>query len=1032
MTLSELSIRRHVLAVMISALIMLFGAIAYQEVGTDRIPDIDFPIVSVTVYQDGAEPELIDSAITEEVERAVNTVPGIDDVQSVSLPSTSVVTVSFDLDVDVDVAFNEVNAKVSEIVQDLPQDAEAPVVDKVELDAQPVMWLSLQGDRKIQDLDRYARNEIRPRLEGISGVGEIRVGGGRERTMRIEVCPERMAAHNLDVRSLLNALEQEHAQMPGGFMVGGETEDMLKLDIEYHDAEELEQMIVASDGDEQVRLKHVADVIDGLADKRQLARANAEPTIGLGVVKISGANTVAIIEEVKERLDDEIRPQLPPGMELSISTDESEFILEQIDSLFLTIALGILFAGLVMWVFLRNLRSTGIIALAIPVSLMAAIGVIYFFGYTLNSITMLAMLLLIGVVVDDAIVVLENIYRHRKQYGKGRIAAAISGSNEVFFAVIASSLSLISIFGSVLFMEAIIGRFFESFAVVVAFGVLASSLVALTLIPMLASRFLHVPEREPLIYAYMERGFGLIESAYRWLLRGILRFRWTTLGIALAFAVGVATLIAPQVGGEFAPEEDTSEFMVTFQVPLGSSIHYTDARMSEVEQVLLDQPEVERIFAAIGLGDRGQVNRGMAFVRLTERNEREASQREIMDRVQPKLGQISGIRAFASEVPLVPGSRGEPLQFVVTGPSFHELGEHAEQIQQHLEEIDGMGSLDLDLDLELPQLEIKVDRERANAAGLNALQVSQAINILAGGADVARFDEGPEGEDGRRYDVRMKAQEGLVDDIDSLLRIQLLSEEGEMVPLESVTEINPTVGPAAVTRHNLAYSADFYGDPDMPLADAIDKVNQAGEEILPLGYDIEFVGQAEEMQRAASAMIFVLALAATLVYIVLSSQFNSFIQPLIIMAAQPLALVGGILGLYVGGFTLNIYSMIGMVLLMGLVTKNGILLVDLTNQYREKRGLSINEALADACPIRLRPVLMTSLTLILALIPAVVGIGAGAESNAPMAAAIIGGMITAMLLTLAVIPAAYSLAEGFLERRGWGRGNLADDEESAA
>lgn len=1030
MTLSELSIRRHVLAVMISALIVLFGAIAYQEVGTDRIPNVDFPIVSVTVFQEGAEPELIDSAITEEVERAVNTVPGIDDVQSTSLPSTSIVTVSFDLEVDVDTAFNEVNAKVSEIVQDLPDEAEPPVVNKVDINAQPVMWLSLQGDREIQDLDRYARNKIRPRLEGINGVGEIRVGGGRERTMRIEVDPERMAAHNIGVRSLLDALEQEHAQMPGGFMVGGDTEEMLKLDVEYHNAAELSELIISSSGDEHVRLKDIANVVDSLADKRQLARFNGEPTIGLGVVKISGANTVAIIEEVKERLNQEIRPQLPPGMQLSISTDESKFILEQIDALFMTIALGILFAGLVMWIFLRNLRSTTIIALAIPVSLMAAIGVVYVFGYTLNSITMLAMLLLIGVVVDDAIVVLENIYRHRQQYRKGRIAAAISGSNEVFFAVIATTLSLVSIFGSVLFMEAMIGRFFESFAIVVAFGVLASTLVALTLIPMLASRFLHIPEREPRIYAYLERGFRALENSYRRLLSLILRFRWSALGIAVAFTTAVAVLIGPNVGGEFAPDEDTGEFMVNFQAPLGSSIHYTDAKLRRVEEILFEQPEVDRVFSAIGLGDRGQVNRGMAFVRLIDREQREASQQQVMDRVQPKLGQIPGIRAFAAQSPMIPGSRGEPLQFVVTGPNFQQLGDYAEQMHTHLRGIEGMGSLDLDLDLELPQVAVEVDRERANAAGLSALQIAQTINILAGGADVARFDEGPEGEDSRRYDIRIKAQEGMVDDIDSLMRLQLLSDQGELVPLESVTRITPTVGPAAITRHNLAYSASFYGSPEMPLAAAIEEIDKAAEEILPLGYAVEYTGQAQEMQRAAGAMIFVLVLAATLVYIVLASQFNSFVQPLIIMAAQPLALVGGLLGLYLGGFTLNIYSMIGMVLLMGLVTKNGILLVDLTNQYRENRGLSINEALAEACPIRLRPVLMTSLTLILALIPAVFGLGAGSESNAPMAAAIIGGMITSMLLTLAIIPAAYSLAEGFLERRGWGR--QASEENSIA
>ncbi len=1021
MTLSELSIRRHVLAVMISALIVLVGAIAYQDIGTDRIPNIDFPIVSVTVTQPGADAELMDSAVTQEVERAVNTVPGIDEIQSTSLPSTSVVTVQFKLDVDIEKAFNEVNAKVSEIVEDLPDEAETPVVDKVEMDAQPIMWLSLQGDRTAQDLDRYARNEIRPQLEGIPGVGEVQIGGSQERTMRIEVDPDRLAAYDIDARTLIVALQAEHAQMPGGFMVSGDTEEMLKLDVEYHDAEALEEMVVTARGDDRVRLEDVAEVRDALEDRRQLARFNGDPTVGLGVVKISGGNTVAIIEEVKERLEARIRPQLPPGLELHVSTDESKFILEQIDALFLTLALGVIFAALVMWVFLRSLRATAIVTLSIPVSLMAAIAVVYFFGYTLNAITMLAMLLLIGVVVDDAIVVLENIYRHRQQYRTGPFASAVSGSNEVFFAVIATTLTLVSIFGSVIFMDAIIGRFFESFAVVVAFGVLASSLVALTLIPMLASRFLHIPEQEGRIYAALDRGFLCLERRYRKILGYVLRYRWTTLGLGLLFAIAVGTVITPRLGAEFAPDEDTGEFMINFETPAGSSIHYTDARMAEIEALLAQQPEVDRYFAAIGLGDRGRVNSGITFVRLVDREERDASQQEIIQRIQPQLARIPGVRAFATNVPLVPGQRGEPLQFVVKGPSLDELSERAHAIRDQLEAIDGMGSVDLQLDLELPQLEIQVDRDRARSHGLAAREIAYAVNVLAGGLDVARFDDGPEGKDGRRYDIRVKAREDTIEDIDDLQRLQLRNAEGDMVPLEAVTSVRETLGPAAIARHNLSYAAELYADPDMPLAEAIGKVREVADEALPLGYEVEMTGQAEEMGKAASAMLFVLFLAITLVYIVLASQFNAFLQPLLIMAAQPLALVGGLLGLWAGGFTLNIYSMIGLVLLMGLVTKNGILLVDLTNQYRNKRDLGIDQALTEACPVRLRPVLMTSLTLILALIPAAAGIGAGSETNAPMAAAIIGGMVTAMLLTLAVLPAAYSLLEGFIARRGWGK-----------
>lgn len=1018
MTLSELSIRRHVLAVMISAVIGLFGLIALQDVGTDRIPNIDFPVISVTVSQPGADPEIIDAAITNEIERAVNTVPGIDNITSVSVPGAAVVNVTFDLDQDVDVAFNEVQSKVSQTVAELPQGAEQPVVEKVEFDAQPVMWLSLRGERTLQQLDNYARTEIRPRIENIGGVGEVRIGGGRERTIRIEIDPERLNAHGITVPELRQAFDEEHFQLAGGFLVGGAREDQLQLNLEYGDPNELRRMVIGEDDGSLIHLEDVAEVVDGLDDERSQARFNGEPTIGLGIVKVSGANTVAIIEEVKSRLDSEIRPQLPPGLDISVSTDESRFILEQIDSLYLTLALGVVFAALVMWLFLKNLRSTLIITTAIPVSLLAAVAVVYFFGYTLNAITMLAMLLLIGVVVDDAIVVLENIYRHREQYGEGRVAGAISGSKEVFLAVVASTLALVAIFASVLFMEAVIGRFFESFAVVVTFGVLASSVVALTLVPMLASRFLEVRTEHGRVYMWLENAFRAMESGYRSLLASTLRWRWSVLAATTAVLAVIVILIVPRVGGEFAPAEDTGEFLVAFQAPLGSSIDYTDERLREVEEVVFDQPEVDRAFTAIGLGDDGQAYEGLAFVRLVDRDERSASQQDIMARVQPELAQLPGVRAFASDVPFVPGQRGEPLQFAITGPDLNEVAELSREMQRRLEDEDGMGRLDLDMDLELPQLDFSVDRERARQLGLSTRTVAETMEIMISGVDIARYSD--EDGDGQRYDVRMKGIESAFTSPDDLQNLYLPASSGELVRLDTVAELTPALGPAVINRYNLEYSADFFGDPELPLAEAVEVINEVADDVLPLGYRVQLQGQAEEMQRAVGAMLFVLVLAVALVYIVLASQFNSFIQPLIIMVAQPIALIGGVVGLWLGGFTLNIYSMIGLILLMGLVTKNGILLVDLTNQYRRLRGLNVDDALREACPTRLRPVTMTSLTLILALVPAAAGLGAGAETNAPLAAAIIGGMVAAFLLTLLVIPAAYSLLENFLLRHDIG------------
>ncbi|MEX0871534.1 MAG: efflux RND transporter permease subunit, partial [Aquisalimonadaceae bacterium] len=994
------------MAVMLSAVLVLFGVIGYQQVGTDRIPNIDFPVVTVVVAQPGADPEIIDASITSVVERAVNTVPGIDSIQSTSSPGTASVVITFDLNKDVDIAFNEVQAKVNEVRQQLPADAEDPVIQKVATDAQAIMWLSLQGDRTLQQLGVYARNTIRTQLENIDGVGEIMIGGGLERNIRVEVDPDRLAAFNLTVQDLLNAFETEHFQLPGGFLVSGQSERLIKLDLEYHQPQALEDMIIASDNGALIRVRDVAEVVDGLEDPRALARFNGEPTVGLGIVKVSGSNTVAIIDEVTRRVDEEIRPQLPPGLELNVASDQSTFILAMIESLYVTIALGMLFAAMVLWLFLKNLRSTLIVVLSIPISLAAIIAAIYFFGYTLNALTMLAMLLLIGVVVDDAIVVLENIFRHREEGIDDPVEGAIVGSNEVFFAIIATTLALIAIFLPVLFMGGIIGRFFESFAVVVALGVLASSLVALTLTPMLCSRFLAVPKQHGKIYNLLERAFRAMESGYRRLLAVVLRFRWLTLG-AVALVTVLAGSLMGSLGGEFSPEEDEGQFLVSFQTPLGSSIEYTDGKLAQLEQALSEQDGIRSYFTAIGLGQQGQVNQGISFVRLDPRGERDISQQEIMAQVQSRLAGISGMRAFASSTPLIGGQRGEPLQFNISGPELNEVARLAEELETRLQARSEIATLDLDLSLDQPELVLDVDRDRARNLGLTTFEVARAANVLAGGVDVARYNDDP--GDGERYDIRVKAGGGAFASADDLRRIFLRSSNGDMVRLDNLAQFETRQGPAVIGRYNLQYSAQFFATPDAPLAEAVAIVESEVEDLLPLGYTMNLVGQAEEFERTASAILFVFVVAVVLVYMVLGSQFNSFVQPLIILAALPLAMIGGIVGLWLFNHTLNIYSMIGLVLLIGLVTKNGILLVDLTNQYRSKRKLSVDDALRQACPIRLRPILMTSLTLILAMLPAALGAGAGSETQGPLAVAIISGMISSMLLTLVVIPAAYSL-----------------------
>ncbi|WP_376697165.1 efflux RND transporter permease subunit [Wenzhouxiangella sp. EGI_FJ10305] len=1010
MTLPELSIRRHVLAYMVSAVMVLFGILGFQRIGIDQFPEIEFPLVSVTTVLPGASPEIVEASITSIIEGSVNSVPGIDYIQSSSSPGVSNVTINFQLSKDIDVAFNEVQAKVNQIVRQLPEDADPPVVAKVEVGASPVMWLALQGDRTMQQLNQYAENVISKRLETINGVGEVRIGGRRERTIRVEVDLERMNALDITPQDIRRAFASEHVQFPGGFLVSGRTESLIKLDLEYHSPEALSEMVVAHRDGAPVRLDDIAEVVDGLADYRSVARFNGEPTVGLGIVKISGSNTVAIVDEVQRRLEEEIIPQLPPGMSIQVASDDSELIREIVRALQDHLWEGALLAAIIVLLFLRSWRGTIIIALAIPVSLLAAMAAINLMGYTLNTMTLLALLLLIGVVVDDAIVVLENIYRHRQEEEPDPEKAAIAGSNQVFFAIIATTLTLVSIFASVIFLGGIIGRFFESFAVTVTVGVLASSIVALTLTPVLCARFLRVRRQDSehgRVYHQMDRFFDGMNRGYRRLLDGSLKRRWTVILVALLVVASSGFFFAA-IDKEFVPEEDEGRFQVFFRAPLGTGIEASNEYMKEIESVLASKDVIRSYFTAIGLGAAGEVNRGIAFARMVERSERDIKQQDFLDELRGELAGIPGVIAFAAPPSIVSGQRGDPLQFSITGPDLDTAAELGETMKSRLEEIEGMGRLDLDLQLNLPQIDVEVDRVRAADAGVSSADVAFAVNMLVGGFDIARYNDEP--GDGERYDIRVKARDGQFDSPDDLNRIYLRGRDGSLVRFDSIAEGVERLGPAVITRFDLNYSADFFGNPEMPLGEAITAIDEIAEDILPLGYRVAYKAQAREFQQTQQYVMFAFVLATILVFIVLASQFNSFIQPLIVMVAQPLAVIGGVLLLWLTGNSLNIYSMIGMVLLVGLVAKNSILLVDLTNQFRAQ-GQGVDEALSNACPIRLRPVLMTSLTVILALTPPALGFGAGSDTNGPLAIAVIGGMLSSTLLTLVVVPAVYSLIE---------------------
>ncbi len=1013
MTLPELSIHRHVFAFMVNAVLMLFGLIAYERIGVDKLPYIEFPVISVNTTQRGANPDVIDASITNVIETAVNSVPGIEHIQSTSSPGTSNIAITFDLGKPIDVAFQEVQAKVNQVLRRLPDEADPPVVAKVETNSSAIYQVALQGDRTQQQLNQYAINVVKKRLETIDGVGEVRIGGRRDRTIRVNLLPARMAAYSIAAQDITEGFGKEHIQFSGGFLTGKSTEHLVKLDLEFHKLDDLAAMIVGYKDGAPVRLRDVAEIEDGLTDFRQMARANGKPTVGIGIVKVPNTNTVKIIEAVQERLETEIRPQLPPGLELVYIQNDALFIDEMVDSLKSHLFEGTLLAALIVWLFLKSLRSTLIIALSIPVSLLGAVAVMYFFGYTFNSVTLLALLLLIGVVVDDAIVVLENIYRHREHLEPDRMKAAVSGSREVTFAVMAASFALAAIFAPVIFVSGILGQFLRSFAVVVTCGVLVSLFVSLTLTPMLCSRYLEVSERHGRVYWALERFFKGMEAVYRNSLGWALRHRALVLGAA-AVATLSSVYFFRALPIELAPQQDEGKFFVSVRAPAGASIHYMERKLAEAEAMVARFPEVDTVYGVIGLGSAAQVNQATVVVRMKPRAERKRSQQEVLELLRRDLAQIAGVRAFPRAPGLAPRQRSEPLQFVVRGPSLQEMGRVAAELQEDLQADPAIGRMDTDLQLDLPQLVLEPDRVRTAALGLTSSDVALAVNMLTGGVDIAKYNDYP--GDGERYDVRVKAKEGEFQQQADLSKIYLRNRSGQLVRLDNVARFRETIGPAVIGRFDLQYAATFYATPTLPLGAAVERVQQAADRVLPLGYSVVFIGEAEQLEKTSSAAAFTFALAIILLYMVLASQFNSFLQPLLIMIAVPLAVIGGVIGLWLFRHTLNIYSMIGLVLLIGLVAKNSILLVDLTNQ-RRAQGMAVDAALADACPIRMRPVLMTSLTLILALLPAAIGLGAGAETNAPLAIAVIGGMITSTLLTLVVVPAAYSLLENWRDRR---------------
>jgi HAE1 family hydrophobic/amphiphilic exporter-1 len=1002
MNLYDVAIRRPVFTVMLMVALVVFGYLGYQTLPVNLLPSLDIPIVTVITILPGASPEVVESDITDAIEREVNTIEGIDQLTSYSGQGVSQITITFTLERDIDIAAQDVRDKVAGAVGNLPLDAEPPIVQKLDINSQPMLWLSFSG-LDLRELSDYADQVVRPRLQSVSGVGNVFLAGFREPMMRIWIDRDRLASHRLTVTDVISALGRENLELPGGFVEGDRYELAVRNLGLFETVEDFNDMIIATVGGQPIRLSDVGFAQLGIADERGLGRYNLEPSLGLGIAPRSGANLVDVNKAAIERMK-ELEKDFPEGVTWHIAFNGAEYVEKSIENVQFDIAYGAVLAILVVFVFLRSWRSTFIVSLAIPTSLIATFGFMRAFGFSLNNLTTLALALSVGVVIDDAIVVLENVFRHQEE-GEDPLTAAHNGTHEIALAAMAATFSIAAVFVPVAYMRGMIGQFLFEFGISVAAAVLISLFVALTLTPMMCARMLRVRRKHGRVYEFLEGGFRWLETFYRRSLDLALRHKVVTLVIATVTFVASLALV-PLIGGEFAPQEDMSMFMVQAEAPVGTSLPAMDRKMQQLERIVLSQPEVMGAFAAVDMEERGQVNSGIMFVRMLKPADREASQSEVVQRLRRDLAVVEGLQARVVEFSFynIAGEGGDwGLSYSIRGPELDELDRIGRRVVERLSAIPGFVDLDTNLDLEQPQLFVTVDRERARDLGLDAATIFDTVYSLVAGREIGSYTSA-----GKRYEVWIKVLPSQIRTPEDIGALEVRTPSGQMVRLDSVVQIRHGVGPININRSDRERSVLLTGNlEDIPLNRALETVNQVLAEELPEGYRAKATGQAEEFADAMNSLLFAIGLAILIVYMLLASQFNSLLHPFTIMLALPPAMTGALLGLFLTGHTINIMSVIGIILLFGLVTKNSILLVDLTIQ-KQQQGMERETALRTACPIRLRPILMTALSMIFGVLPVALALGEGGEARAPMAVATAGGMITSTVMTLYVVPVVYS------------------------
>ncbi|HEU4451944.1 MAG TPA: efflux RND transporter permease subunit [Longimicrobium sp.] len=1036
--LSGVAVRRPVFTTMMMVGLIVLGIFAFRRLPIDQFPDVDIPVVAVQTVYPGASPETIEREVTRRLEEAFNTVEGVDRITSNSLEGVSSVVVEFELERDGDLAAQDIRARIDQVRRDLPADIEAPVVQKFDPSAQPILSLALSSNtQSVPELTTLADETVRRRLESVSGVGQVQIAGGLEREIRVNLLPERMQALGVSAQEVLGALQRQNLEVPAGRVERGTGEQLVRVTGRITDPAQFSQVIVSTRGGLPVRLGDVARVEDATEEERSIALVDDRRAVSLDVLKVSGANTVAVADEVNAAVA-ELRGTLPAGAELTVVRDNSQDIRQSVNDVIHELLLGALLTVVVVMLFLNDWKATAITSLALPVSAISAFILMDALGFTLNVLTLMGLSLSIGILIDDAIVVIENIVRHREK-GEGYFAAARTGTSEIFLAVMATTLSIVAVFVPVAFMGGIIGRFFYQFGMTVAFAVLVSLFVSFTLTPML-SAWWGVDPHDPShgggnvvsrAIAGFNRWFDRGADRYRGIIGWALGHRKSTVGIAAAAFVGTFMLF-PLIGGGFMPEQDAGAFSVSFETPEGSSLGYTGQKAEEIGKALRSIPGVDFTYTTVGAGVTGTVTAGNVYVDLVPAGERERSQQELMVDARAKLSSMFGVTVAVLEAGGL-GGPTQPLQINLRGPDVGELGRISEQVAAAVRKVPGIVDVQTSLGAPRPEYRVDVNRDLANELGLDVGQVSATVRPLLAGQTATTWED-PTGEE---RDVVVQVAPERRTSLESITSLPIATSTrtefgaASTVPLGQVARVAEGVAPAQIDRQDLERVGTVSAGttPEVSIAEASSAITAALAEIpLPAGYTVSMGGETEQLQETMGFVLESILLAIILIFLILASQFESVTQPFAIMLSLPLSLIGVLLALLITDDTLNMMSMIGVIMLMGLVVKNAILLVDNANE-RRSAGDDRRTALVEAGRVRLRPIVMTTAAMIFGMLPIAIGMGEGGGFRAPMARAVIGGLITSTLLTLVVVPVAYTYFDDF---GGWVARKLRRSPKKAA